>query len=106
MALRVGNDTFEKEVLESGVLVAADFYSDNCVPCKRISPLLTQLEEEYSGQLKVVKININFDEQLAQRYSVQSVPTIVLFKGGEEKARLAGSISAEDLRGAGGELVG
>lgn len=65
MAARVNQETFQKEVLEADKLVLADFYSDSCIPCKRLSPVLSELEETYSDVLKVVKINVNFDQALA-----------------------------------------
>ncbi|MFR4393092.1 MAG: thioredoxin family protein [Ruminococcus callidus] len=58
MAARVTQDTFRKEVLEAEGLVLADFYSDSCIPCKRLSPVLAELEEAYGDALKVAKINI------------------------------------------------
>ena len=66
MAARVNQETFQKEVLEADKLVLADFYSDSCIPCKRLSPVLSELEETYSDVLKVVKINVNFDQALAE----------------------------------------
>lgn len=97
MAVRVGGDTFEAEVLGSDGVVLADFYSDSCIPCKRLSPVLAELEEEHQNELKLVKININFDLELAEQYEVQSVPTLVFFKNGEEIARLNGSVKKADI---------
>ena len=68
MAERVNQETFQKEVLEADGLVLADFYSDSCVPCKRLAPVLAELEETYGDALKVVKVNINFDLPLAEKY--------------------------------------
>lgn len=97
MAVRVSGDTFETEVLGSDGIILADFYSDSCIPCKRLSPVLAELEEEYQSELKLVKININFDLELAEQYEVQSVPTLVFFKNGEEIARLNGSVKKADI---------
>ena len=70
MAERVNQETFQKEVLEADGLVLADFYSDSCVPCKRLAPVLAELEETYGDALKVVKVNINFaDADLLQKRS-------------------------------------
>ena len=87
MAARVTQDTFRKEVLEAEGLVLADFYSDSCIPCKRLSPVLAELEEAYGDALKVAKININFDLPLAEQYEVQAAPTLIFFKNGEEQDR-------------------
>ncbi len=97
MAARVSAQDFENEVLKSDVPVLADFYSDSCVPCKRLSPVLADVEDEYSDRLKVVKININFDTELAQKYEVQAAPTLILFKDGQETARLRGTIKKSDI---------
>ena len=90
MSVRANKDTFESEINEAEKLVIADFYSDSCVPCKRMSPLLAETEEENPESIKLVKLNINFDGETAQKYNVTSVPTLVFFKDGAEKARLTG----------------
>ena len=97
MALRVNEDNFESEVLESEIPVLADFYSDSCVPCKRLSPVLAEIEEELSDSLRVVKININFDSALAEKYEVLSAPTLILFKDGNEAQRLSGAVKKADI---------
>lgn len=90
MATRVNEENFEKEVLKSEIPVLVEFYSESCIPCKRLSPILGDLEEEYEDKLKVVKVNVNFDEKLAQDYDVLASPTMVLFKNGEEINRIRG----------------
>lgn len=97
MALRVNEDNFETEVLKSEIPVLADFYSDSCVPCKRLSPVLAEIEEELTDSLRVVKININFDIALAEKYEVLSAPTLVLFKNGTEVQRLSGAVKKADI---------
>ena len=92
MSVRANKDTFESEINEAGKLVIADFYSDSCVPCKRMSPLLAETEEEDPEGIKLVKLNINFDGETAQKYNVTSVPTLVFFKDGAETARLTGAV--------------
>ena len=97
MSVRANKDTFESEVNEAGKLVIADFYSDSCVPCKRMSPLLAETEEESPESIKLVKLNINFDGETAQKYNVTSVPTLVFFKDGAEKERLTGAVKKAQL---------
>lgn len=97
MSVRANKDTFESEINEVGKLVIADFYSDSCVPCKRMSPLLAETEEENPEGIKLVKLNINFDGETAQKYNVTSVPTLVFFKDGAEKARLTGAVKKAQL---------
>ena len=87
MAVRVGTDTFQAEVLEAGVPVLVEFYSDSC---KQMSPILGDLEDDYEGRLKVVKVNVNFDGALAETYGVMASPTVLFFKDGEEQSRLRG----------------
>lgn len=97
MAVRVSGESFGGEVLEARGLVLADFYSDSCVPCKRLSPVLAEIEEEYGENISAVKININFDAELAKQYGVTSVPTIVFFKNGDEVSRLGSPIKKADI---------
>lgn len=84
-------------MLEAKGLVLADFYSDSCVPCKRLSPVLAELEEAYGDALKVVKININFDLPLAEQYEVQAAPTLIFFQNGAEKERRKGLVKKAEL---------
>ena len=84
-------------LLTTNTLVLADFYSDSCIPCKRLSPVLFELEKEYEGKLKIAKINVNFDFELASEYEVQAAPTLVFFKNGEEKERLRGAVKKSEI---------
>ena len=97
MSVRANKDTFESEINEAGKLVIADFYSDSCVPCKRMSPLLAETEEEDPEGIKLVKLNINFDGETAQKYNVTSVQTLVFFKEGAEKERITGDVKKAQL---------
>ena len=97
MAARVNQENFQQEVLEAKGLVLADFYSDSCIPCKRLSPVLSELEETYGDALKVVKINVNFDMALAERYEVQAAPTLIFFQDGFEKDRRKGLVKKAEL---------
>ena len=83
MAARVSKDNFEAEVLQAEIPVLVEFYSDSCIPCKQM--------------LKVVKVNGNFDAELAEQYSVMVSPTILFLKGGEEVERVRGLIKKPEL---------
>lgn len=96
MSVRVNKNSFENEVLNAEGLILADFYSDSCIPCKRMSPVLAELEEQYEA-LKIAKINVNFDSELAEKYEVQASPTLVFFKNGEETARLKGAVKKSEI---------
>lgn len=97
MAARVSKADFDDKVLGSSLPVLVDFYSDSCVPCKRMSPVVGDVEDEREGSLSVYKVNINFDTDLAEQYGVQSVPTLLLFKGGAEVARQSGAVRKDAL---------
>ena len=97
MPIRVNTESFDSEVLQSSGITAADFYSDSCVPCKRLSPVLAEIEEEQGDKVKLVKININFDAELAEKYGVMSVPTLIFFKDGEEVSRINGAVKKSEI---------
>ncbi len=90
MAKRVSASEFQAEVLESALPVIVEFYSDSCIPCKQLSPILGGIEDDYEEQLKVVKVNVNFDADLAAEYQVAASPTILFFKDGQEQNRIRG----------------
>ena len=96
MALRANGENFDKEVLGSELPVLVDFYSDSCIPCKMLAPVLSQIENEHS-EIKVVKVNVNFDIELAERFEVQAAPTLIFFKNGEEKARHRGAVRKDEI---------
>ena len=97
MPARISNAEFDSEVLGSELPVLADFYSDSCIPCKRMSPILSQLEAEYADKIKIVKINTNFEKELVEKYSILAAPTLILFKNGEEVSRIRGAAKKDDI---------
>ena len=90
MATRISNDSFEEKVIKAGGPVLVDFYSDTCVPCKMLSPVLSQLDTELDGKLHIYKVNVGYEQELVDKYEVQASPTLIFFKGGEEVSRLRG----------------
>ncbi len=98
MAVKLSAETFEAEVLKSAVPVVVDFYSDSCVPCKRMSPTLAELEEEYGGRFKLCKVNVNANLPLSEKYGILSAPTLLFFSGGTELLRKTGFVSKEAIR--------
>lgn len=106
MAKRVSEADFQAEVLDAGLPVLVEFYSDSCIPCKQLSPILGGLEDDYEDQLKIVKINVNFDADLAAKYEVAASPTILIFKDGTEVQRVRGLIKRPELEALVKEVLG
>ena len=86
---------FEKEVLRSEVPTVVDFYADWCGPCRMVSPIIESLSHEYAGKVKFVKINTDESPDLAERYGIMSIPTIMIFKKGEISSRTVGAGPAQ-----------
>jgi thioredoxin 1 len=91
MASAVTEETFEAEVLQSDKPVIVDFWAEWCGPCHAVAPVLDKIVDERPDELKLVKVNIDEEQELAQRYGVLSIPTMVLFKGGEPAAASIGA---------------
>lgn len=83
-------DNFEAEVIQSELPVLVDFWATWCGPCRMVGPVVAQIAEEYEGKVKVGKVNVDEEAELAERFEVQSIPTLILFKGGEEAGRQVG----------------
>ncbi len=77
------SDNFESEVIASEIPVLVDFWATWCGPCKMLGPVISQIADEYEGKVKVGKVNVDEEEELAAKYGIQSIPTVLLFKGGE-----------------------
>ncbi len=92
MTLNVTEATFEQEVLKSETPVIVDFWAEWCGPCHRVSPILDKIVEERSGEVTLVKVNIDEEQGLAQRYGVMSIPTMILFKEGAPAAAAVGAL--------------
>ncbi|MFW5729814.1 MAG: thioredoxin [bacterium] len=83
MKVELTAENFKEEVLESGVPVLVDFWAEWCMPCKMIAPVLDELSSEYDGKLKIGKLNVDEQGEIAAQYNIVSIPTLLLFKAGE-----------------------
>lgn len=93
----VNNDNFASEVLDSPIPVLVDFFATWCGPCRMLSPILESAAEDYEDKVKFVKLDVDDAPEIAKDYSVMSIPTLILFKNGEETAKTVGALGAEDL---------
>jgi thioredoxin 1 len=91
MTETITTSQFDTEVLGSETPVIVDFWAEWCGPCRAVSPILEQIAEERAGELRVVKVNIDEEPELQQRYGILSIPTILLFKEGEPAAAAIGA---------------
>jgi thioredoxin 1 len=92
MATAATEATFDTEVLESETPVLVDFWAEWCGPCHAVSPILEKIVEERNGDLKLVKVNIDEEQELARRYGIMSIPAMIVFKDGEPAAATVGAM--------------
>jgi thioredoxin len=96
--LAVTEATFESEVLKSEVPVLVDFWAEWCGPCRMVAPIVEELAGEYAGRLKVTKVDVDDNQKLAIRYSVMSIPTLGVFRGGEMVERIVGYMPKQEVK--------
>ena len=87
----VNDDEFENQVLNSSEPVLVDFWAEWCVPCHMVSPVVEEIARDHAGRMKAVKLNVDDNPDTARRYGVMSIPSLILFKGGQEVARVIGA---------------
>lgn len=89
---------FDEEVLKSTTPVMVDFYADWCGPCKMMAPVVEELEQEYAGRIKVGKVNVDDDPEIAEKYNVMSIPTFIFFRDGKPVETSIGGVPKATLK--------
>lgn len=102
----INDSNFETEVLKSTIPVLVDFWAPWCGPCKSIAPVLEDMATEYSGKIKIVKVNIDDNPRSPSSYDVRGIPNLVFFKGGQVVKRVVGAVPKDVLTGAVAEVLG
>jgi len=93
----VTDDTFDPEVLKCEVPVLVDYWAEWCGPCKAIAPVLDEVAREYTGRLKVAKLNVDENQEVPKKYGIRGIPTLMLFKNGNIEATKIGALSKSQL---------
>jgi thioredoxin 1 len=95
--VKVDKDNFQSEVLQSSEPVVVDFWAEWCGPCKMIAPALEEISSEMQGKVKIAKLNIDENQELAVQFGVRSIPTLLMFKNGELAANMIGAVPKSKL---------
>ena len=93
----VTDASFKDDVLESDVPVLVDFWAPWCGPCRMVAPVVDEIAEQYEGQIKVVKLNTDENPQVASQYGIRSIPTLMIFKGGQRVDMVVGAVPKTTL---------
>jgi len=98
IVIDVKDQDFDQQVLKSGPPVVVDFWAPWCAPCSNISAIMDKLSEEYRDRLKFCKVNVDENHDIAAKYNVMSLPTVLLFKGGQLEEQMVGRVSQTTFR--------
>ena len=97
-ALNVTDDSFEQEVLQADKPVVVDFWAEWCGPCKMIAPILDEIAQEFDGQVKITKVDVDSNNKTAGRYNIMSIPSLLFFKNGEVVDQVVGAMPKSQLK--------
>ena len=96
--LTLTDKNFNEEVVKSAIPVLVDFWAEWCGPCKMIGPVIDEMATEYSGRVKIGKVNVDDQQQLAAQFKISSIPTLLIFKGGQVVEQMMGARSKRDIK--------
>lgn len=96
-ATAVTDDTFKDQVLDSDIPVLVDFWAPWCGPCRMVAPVVDEIAQQYEGQVKVVKVNTDENPNTATQYGIRSIPTLIIFKGGQKVDTVVGAVPKTTL---------
>ena len=95
--MEFNDQNFDSDVLKAGMPVLVDFWAVWCGPCKAIAPIVEEVANDYSGKVRVGKIDVDSNNQVAMRYGIRSIPTLLLFSGGEVVGQVIGNVGKESI---------